>query len=549
MYQTATVQGDVTATMGRQGMLDALKTEDAERNKIIDKIKQEVKEQGIMAEAIRKGFELQVKNGNAIESMKAQIILANDEIEHGNLTEEERRKKIDEQLERQRQLQDMMKGSKQVAQEHLALLEAHKSMQQATTAQIITQIDKMLQGKLTDEERVALEKKRYDLIQAEVDLEAQRDAKRREGLQKERDAINELQKLTSESNLDAIQNKYDRETAQEEDRHQKALAHIEEEASKYPDMELRQAAIDAENARNRTNLHEIELDRIRERFDLEQMALGESLAGDLAAINHKYDEAERRATKLFTDDKQRAEVLAGLKKQRDLDVTTAQIQHAEQVMGAAQNMLSGVATLAKAVFGDAAGEFVNGLQQALSVVQAIVQIVSAIQAIRVMSFLQSGGMVLAAQHGIIVPGAGDGDKIPIMAEPGEGILNKRAVRALGGPGAIYAMNRMVPRFGSGGTVNPLSLLVRDPEIMSYIMSGEAGKLPALPAFGGGGVSHDEFNVLIDEVRRLNDKMDQNTKETKDLADRINLKIPDKIELRAKGRDLRETLKRDDRTKQ
>lgn len=56
-------------------------------------------------------------------------------------------------------------------------------------------------------------------------------------------------------------------------------------------------------------------------------------------------------------------------------------------------------------------------------------------------------------------------------------------------------------------------------------------------------------MLIDEVRRLNEKMDQNMKETRDLADRINLKIPQSIELKASGRDLKKAIRFDEESNQ
>jgi hypothetical protein len=59
---------------------------------------------------------------------------------------------------------------------------------------------------------------------------------------------------------------------------------------------------------------------------------------------------------------------------------------------------------------------------------------------------------LALKRGGLIPGSGDGDKVPVMAEPGEGFINKKAVRALGGPAAINAINRLIPRFQKGGTV-------------------------------------------------------------------------------------------------
>jgi 3D (Asp-Asp-Asp) domain-containing protein len=56
------------------------------------------------------------------------------------------------------------------------------------------------------------------------------------------------------------------------------------------------------------------------------------------------------------------------------------------------------------------------------------------------------------QRGGMIDGTGDGDKVPVLAEPGEGFINKRAVKALGGPPAIDAINRAFPRFQRGGVV-------------------------------------------------------------------------------------------------
>ena len=59
---------------------------------------------------------------------------------------------------------------------------------------------------------------------------------------------------------------------------------------------------------------------------------------------------------------------------------------------------------------------------------------------------------VAMQRGGMVPGRGTGDKVPVLAEPGEGFLNSRLVRAMGGKRAIDALNAMVPRFQGGGVV-------------------------------------------------------------------------------------------------
>tara|TARA_Y100000310_G_scaffold118526_1_gene117415 strand:+ start:2259 stop:4091 length:1833 start_codon:yes stop_codon:yes gene_type:complete len=64
---------------------------------------------------------------------------------------------------------------------------------------------------------------------------------------------------------------------------------------------------------------------------------------------------------------------------------------------------------------------------------------------------QAGG-VLRAQGGIRVPGAGTGDKVPAMLEPGEYVLNRRAVDAIG----VRTLNNLnfntAPRFQAGGGV-------------------------------------------------------------------------------------------------
>lgn len=54
--------------------------------------------------------------------------------------------------------------------------------------------------------------------------------------------------------------------------------------------------------------------------------------------------------------------------------------------------------------------------------------------------------------GVIVPGQGDGDKVPALLEPGEVVLNKKAVAAMGGAQRANSINSKIPRFASGGVV-------------------------------------------------------------------------------------------------
>ncbi len=54
--------------------------------------------------------------------------------------------------------------------------------------------------------------------------------------------------------------------------------------------------------------------------------------------------------------------------------------------------------------------------------------------------------------GAIVPGQGNGDKVPAMLEPGEVVINKRAVQAMGGAQRVNSVNKKIPRFANGGVI-------------------------------------------------------------------------------------------------
>jgi TP901 family phage tail tape measure protein len=63
---------------------------------------------------------------------------------------------------------------------------------------------------------------------------------------------------------------------------------------------------------------------------------------------------------------------------------------------------------------------------------------------------------LHAQKGVLVPGRGNGDKVPAMLEPGEVVINKRAVAAMGGAQKANRINKKIPRFQRGGLVQRLA---------------------------------------------------------------------------------------------
>jgi TP901 family phage tail tape measure protein len=84
---------------------------------------------------------------------------------------------------------------------------------------------------------------------------------------------------------------------------------------------------------------------------------------------------------------------------------------------------------------------------------------------------QRGG-IIKAQAGTLVPGRGNGDRVPAMLEPGEVVVNKRAVAAMGGAGRVNKINKLVPRFAAGGVAQPPG----DPgsEVVQAAYAGEVG---------------------------------------------------------------------------
>jgi len=68
-----------------------------------------------------------------------------------------------------------------------------------------------------------------------------------------------------------------------------------------------------------------------------------------------------------------------------------------------------------------------------------------------MPFKKQQGGAIKAQNGMYISGSRTGDRNPALLEDGEYVLNRNAVRALGGPSAIDRLNfGMAPRFKGGG---------------------------------------------------------------------------------------------------
>ena len=97
------------------------------------------------------------------------------------------------------------------------------------------------------------------------------------------------------------------------------------------------------------------------------------------------------------------------------------------------------------------------------------------------SFKTVGGAAKGFQKGgVMVPGQGDGDKVPAMLEPGEVVWNKKAVAAMGGAQRVNSINQKIPRFQKGGKVGGMSAM------LGLVNKYERASYPYLWGGGHGG---------------------------------------------------------------
>lgn len=98
----------------------------------------------------------------------------------------------------------------------------------------------------------------------------------------------------------------------------------------------------------------------------------------------------------------------------------------------------------------------------------------------------------AFASGGYIPGSGSGDKIPILAEPGEFVIKKSAAQKLGAS-TLHALNNDIPKYAEGGKVG--IDFGSDKEFNN--IRKEFRNLAK-----SAGVSNKEFNTLANEVRLL-----------------------------------------------
>lgn len=570
LTQQAFAQGDVTRTLAQAGLNKQLEQERDQHDEIVKKLQREIKEQEILNDAIKRANAEIVANGSSVDRLRIQIGDLNDDIAHGLLTDDERRKKIDERIAKERELANLMKSTLQIEQERLGNLQTMNQLNQATTDEVVAQIDTMLKLKLTDQERLALEKTRMDLIQAERDLETAAYSDRLRAIEEEKNKRKEIVQTIHDLTLQATRNEFIRRQAEEDKRFADAAEKIEKEGrlqgatidGTFLHTKEAQDALAANEAAHIEANAQIRIAKVQAEYELRQFILADTFQGELERIERQYAEEESRARDL-RDAKQISEeqyirYIAALRLAKDREIAQVELASNQRVLGAAQSIISNVVGTA-AHLGPEAQRFVDTLQRGIGIMQSILAIAQTIKALTsFFSFLglQDGGIAGSpvspyasqAQDGVIVPGTGDGDKIPILAEPGEGIINKKAVQALGGPKAIERINRAFPRFASGGVVGNLPIMQ---EIQTLAIQASQIEYPSIIAALArqSGFNKESFDALIDEVRMLREDVKSVRRETRDLAERIKINIPSTIEIKASGRDLKTSIRLDEESNQ
>jgi len=122
------------------------------------------------------------------------------------------------------------------------------------------------------------------------------------------------------------------------------------------------------------------------------------------------------------------------------------MQFKNNMVGAMEATLDKTTDLGDALEGVAV-EFLRSMRRAF-LDSAVSNMMMAGKAIWSGATAQRGG-IITAQGGRLVPGTGSGDKVPLLAEPGEIVMNREAVNAVGAD-TLLGINSAIPRFQKGG---------------------------------------------------------------------------------------------------
>lgn len=462
--------------------------------------------------------------------------------------------------------------------------QAEKSFQRGIISadQLVRQYQLQLINTKEPEKRAEIEQKIIDAQATELDQLRQ--------MRAEREAFN--QKIF-EYTQTGIQSEFDSRRASEQHRFEAEKRNITDKYALVGVFEDGQVHLSEEGEKllfelrssNIRVLAQLGIDEDRARRDLQSAIDSESLDAQIRGINERYDADERLARQLYSDKNQLDVILAGLRKARDREVASAELGNVQRTLGAAHSIVGNIVGIARGLQEPAEG-FLNNFLKALEVAQAIVAVVTTLKAIGSFFGLAQGGVIPTsniryAASGTQIPGgsfvvkksAADQNKPLLQAlgarEVTGGTPGKDSVAAQTEGGGIVMMmpGEMIvePQYaplarainegrlrmlagGGSATPNYMTDLIR--VVKQYVdVNPTFSSVPAnivrdLQLQQAGGVSREEFAALIDEVRRTNQKLDQLTGETRDIPDRINLNLPEQIELKAEGRDIRAVIRRD-----
>ena len=481
---------EMTATQG--AVAKSLENSNAERDKEIEKLQEAIKQQEVMLEFETKLNAEIIKNGSEYMKLGVQIGELNKAITTQTMTEQKRVGLIDERIALENQQKDLMKGSLELATDVIAKESMRIGISRANGAQLLALYDKALKLKMTDEQRLKLQVDRNALVQKEIDLEIQRAAARKAGLDKTVEAVTKMQGIALEAEIEAIDNETDRALEAEKVRHAQVMNDITEAFlatdGSQAAVDAKQEALDNEASRNRLNNVNIEYSQrasqsqaFNNLLAIEREATVGAIQDEnqaaLAAEEDRHEKVLNDIGDQFAQSSWSQEALAQGEKsieaerRRNIALTAAIQRRADEQHR--QNFLSSVDAFSAGMqsfwskFDSSLGKTMGSLMRAVSTAVQIAKIVSA--------SLAPGGAgagsaetimnVLGAFFGGMAEGGytGKGDRM----EPA-GIVHK---------GEIVFEKPIVDRFG------PQLLGLRTNLQRSYAVGGMVGSAPAMASAG------------------------------------------------------------------
>lgn len=238
-----------------------------------------------------------------------------------------------------------------------------------------------------------------------------------------------------------------------------------------------------------------------QRFADRVAALSDQVA-DLDAADAALQEAGRIQVQIRQEEI-RAEEAASAARQRAIEQLQESITALTSRVGTAKAELAGLEDVAPSV------EIRDNIDEVLERLRTLKSELDSLDGFASLEGRREGGPVGFARGGQL-PGFGGGDRRLILAEDGEFVIRKEAVRRYG-PGLFRALNSLrLPAFRAGGLVRP-PLIPRVPSLPRFQEGGEVGGTGAggetvrLELSLGGG---QDFTLLgaRDQVRGLVDAL-------------------------------------------